>query len=151
MARKPTGAVLSTPSVPRKSRSPSALTTPLAQVDLQRGRDRLQRHARAGDQRFQQHVARAELRARAAGGRMQARDRQRAAGLDLAGDVLVVERALRLQRDDGGRRARRGTDPSAAPEARAVAVDSMMLFPESTTKARPPRGRARVAGMFARC
>ena len=33
---------------------------------------------------------------------MQTGDRERAAGLDLAGDVLVVERSLRLQGDDRG-------------------------------------------------
>ena len=38
----------------------------------------------------------------AAGRRMQARDGERAPGLDLAGDVLVVERALGLQRDHRG-------------------------------------------------
>ena len=64
-----------------------------------RGRDRFQRDARAGDQRLQQHVARAQFEARAAGRRMQARDRERAAGLDLAGDIGVVERAVRLERD----------------------------------------------------
>ena len=141
MARKPTGAVLSTPSVPRKSRSPSALHDALAQLDLQRGRDRFQRHAGAGDQRLQQHVARAELGARAAGRRVQAGDRERAARLDLAGDVLVVEFSLRLQRHD--RRIGLGAvlDPSAAPEARAELGDSMMLFLNS-----PPKpGRLAVA------
>ena len=102
MSLKPTGAVLSTPSVPRKSRSPSAFTAPLRRSDFKRGRDGFQRHAGAGDERLEQHVARAQLRADAAGSGMQARDRERAAGLDLAGDVLVIELALRLQGDDGG-------------------------------------------------
>ena len=62
----------------------------------ERGRDRLERHAGTGDQRLQQHVAGAKLHARTAGGRMQARDGERAAGLDLAGDVGVVDRALGL-------------------------------------------------------
>ena len=67
-----------------------------------RGRDRLQRDAGAGDQRLEQHVAGTQLEPRAAGRRMQARDRERAAGLDLAGDVGIVERALGLQGDQGG-------------------------------------------------
>ena len=62
----------------------------------------LMRHAGAGDQRLEQHVAGAQLEPGAAGRRMQARDRERAAGLDLAGDVRVVERALGLERDEGG-------------------------------------------------
>ena len=35
---------------------------------------------------------------------MQTRNRKRAAGLDLTGDVGVVERALRLERDEAGLR-----------------------------------------------
>ena len=104
MARKPTGADLSTPRVPRKSRSPSARHDPLPQLDLQRRCDGLQGHPRAGDEGFEEHVAGAELGARAAARRMQAGNRERAAGLDLAGDALVVQRALRLEGDDGGLR-----------------------------------------------
>ena len=70
--------------------------------NVERGRDRLERHAGAGDQRLEQHVAGAQLQPGAAGRRMQAGDRERAAGLDLAGDVRVVERALGLERDEGG-------------------------------------------------
>ena len=75
---------------------------PDAQRNIERGRHRLQRDAGAGDQRLQQHVARAQLEPGAAGRRMQAGGGERAAGLDLAGDIGVVERALRLQGDDRG-------------------------------------------------
>ena len=123
----------------------------VAQIDLKRRRDRLQRHAGAGDERLEQHVAGAQFRARAAARRMQAGDRERAAGLDLAGDVLVVEGALRPQGDD--RRFGLGAVLvlQRRLKARAIRVDSMMLFLDFTTRARPPRGRARVAAMFARC
>ena len=67
-----------------------------------RGGDRLERDAGAGDQRLEQHVAGTELEPRAAGGGMQARDRERPPGLHLAGDVGIVERALGLQGDVGG-------------------------------------------------
>ena len=67
-----------------------------------RGRDGLERDAGAGDQRLEQHVAGTQLQPGAAGGGMQARDRERAPGLHLAGDVGVVERALGLQGDVGG-------------------------------------------------
>ena len=69
------------------------------ELELQRGRHGLQRHAGAGDQRFEQHVAGAKLHSRAAGRRMQAGDRDGASGLDLAGDRLVVDRAARAERD----------------------------------------------------
>src|SRR5581483_3230415 len=71
-----------------------------AQWNVDRGRDRLQRDAGARYERLQQHVAGAQFEARAAGGGMQAGDRKRAAGLDLAGDIGVVERALGLERDE---------------------------------------------------
>ena len=102
ISAKPTGASLSTPSVPRKSRSPSAVTSPLLQRHLDGGRHRFQGHAGAGDQGFQQHVAGAEFESGAAGRRVQAGHRQRAAGLDLAGDAFVVDRALGFQRDHRG-------------------------------------------------
>jgi len=73
-----------------------------AQRNVDRGRDRLERDAGARHQRFEQHVAGAQFEAGAAGCRMQPGDRQRAAGLDLAGDVRVVERALGLKRDESG-------------------------------------------------
>ena len=59
-----------------------------------RGGDRFERDAGAGHQGFEQHVARAQFHSRAAGGRMQAGDRERPAGLDLAGDVGVVDARL---------------------------------------------------------
>src|SRR5262249_10307536 len=58
--------------------------------DVEGGRDRLERHARAGDQRLQQHVAGTKLEPGAAGGGMQARDRERAPRLHLAGDVSII-------------------------------------------------------------
>ena len=64
----------------------------------ERGGDRAQRHAGAGDERLEQHVARAQQRAVAAGGGVQAGLGERAAGLDRAGDALA-ERAARPQRD----------------------------------------------------
>src|SRR5262245_6440577 len=72
--------------------------------NVERGRDRLERHAGAGDQGLQQHVAGTKFKPRAASGGMQARDRERAGGLHLAGDVGIVERALSLQGDVGGLR-----------------------------------------------
>src|SRR5262249_51596336 len=68
---------------------------------VERGGDCLERHAGAGDQRLEQHIAGTELEPGAAGRRMQARDRERAPGLHLAGDVRVIERAFGLQGDDG--------------------------------------------------
>ena len=100
IARKPTGASLATPSVPRKSRSPSALTVPLRTSMPERRRDRRQGHAGAGGQRLQQHVARAGLQAGAAAGRMQPGLDQRAAGLDPAGQAVLADLALGAQRDD---------------------------------------------------
>src|SRR5215471_15283071 len=70
--------------------------------DVERGRHRLERHAGAGDQRLEQHVAGAEFEPGTAGGGMQARDRERASGVQLASDVSVIERALGLQGDVGG-------------------------------------------------
>src|SRR5262249_5128974 len=52
-------------------------------------------------QRLEQHVAGTKFEPGAAGGGMQARDRERAPGLDLAGDVSIIERALGLQGDVG--------------------------------------------------
>src|SRR5262249_49861112 len=70
--------------------------------DIERGCHRLERHPSTGNQRLEQHVARAQLHPGTAGGRVQSRDRQRAPGLDLAGDVAVVERPLGVERDVGG-------------------------------------------------
>ena len=64
------------------------MTLPVFSGHFDGGGDRLQRDAGAGDQGFQQHVAGAQLEAGAAGGGMEAGDRQRAAGLDLAGDAF---------------------------------------------------------------
>ena len=58
-------------------------------------------HPGAADERFEQHVAGAQFEPRAAGGGMKPGDRQRPAGLDLAGDAFIVDRALGFQRDDG--------------------------------------------------
>src|SRR4051795_7299674 len=58
------------------------------QRHLDSGRDRFQRDAGAGDQRLEQHVARAELEAGAAGCGMQAGHCDGAAGLDLADDAF---------------------------------------------------------------
>src|SRR5215472_5881523 len=72
--------------------------------NVEGGRDRLERHAGAGDQCLQQHVAGTKLEPGAAGGGMQARDRERAGGLHLAGNVSIIERALGLQGDISGLR-----------------------------------------------
>ena len=69
--------------------------------NVERGRDRLERHAGAGDQRLEQHVAGAQFKSGAAGGGVQARDRERAPGLHFAGDLRIIERALGLQGDEG--------------------------------------------------
>ena len=74
----------------------------LFQRHLDCGRHRFQGHAGAGDQRFQQHVARTKFKPGAAGRRMQAGHRQRASGLDLAGDAFLVDRAFGFQGNDGG-------------------------------------------------
>src|SRR5215212_3196913 len=110
--------------------------------DVERGRYRLQRHARAGYQRLEQHVAGAKLHARAAGCRMQARHRQRAPGLDLAGDLAVVERALRFERDHRGagiafvaildrrlHRAQCGCVHSSSPYAAGVSTTRPTILP----------------------
>ena len=70
-------------------------------VDADRGRDGAQRHARAGRQRLEQHVAGAELGAVAAGGGVEAGFGERAAGVDGAADALA-EVAARLEGHDGG-------------------------------------------------
>ncbi len=44
--------ILGDPSLPRKSRSPSADTMPDLKRNIDRGGDGLQRHARTGDRRF---------------------------------------------------------------------------------------------------
>src|ERR1700687_4132259 len=72
--------------------------------NIDRGRDRFERDAGAGDQSFQTHVARAQFEAGAGGGGSQAGDRKRAAGLNLAGDVGVVERTFGFERDQAGLR-----------------------------------------------
>src|SRR5215831_12337913 len=64
----------------------------------------LERDVERGRERLQQHVAGTKFEPRAAGGGMQARDRERAPGLHLAGDVGIVEHALGLQGDVGGLR-----------------------------------------------
>src|SRR5262252_107101 len=69
--------------------------------NVERGRDRLEGDAGAGDQRLEQHVAGAQLEPGAAGRGMQACDRKRAPGLYFAGDMRVIERALGLQGDEG--------------------------------------------------
>src|SRR5258706_6636988 len=74
------------------------------QRHLDRGPYRLQGHAGTGDQRFQQHVAGAQFKSGTAAGGMQAGDRQGAAGLDLAGDGFVLDRAPGFKRDDRGLR-----------------------------------------------
>jgi hypothetical protein len=69
-----------------------------AHLEASVDRDRAQRHARARDERLQEHVARARERAVAAARRMEARLDERAAGLDLAGDALAAELAVGPQR-----------------------------------------------------
>ena len=55
---------MATPSVPRKSRSPSAVRRASAQLDAERRCDRRERHAGARHERLQEHVARARQRIR---------------------------------------------------------------------------------------
>ena len=99
ISRKPTGASFATPSVPRKSRSPSAVSFASLKAMPRAVATALSVTPGAGDQRFEQHVARAGLQPAAAGGGMQARFDQRLAGVDAAGDALA-DSALRAQRDD---------------------------------------------------
>jgi hypothetical protein len=61
--------------------------------DLQRGRDRLERHPGARCQRFQEHVARAKQRPVAAGGRMEPRGGKCLPGAHGAADALPKRRA----------------------------------------------------------
>ena len=72
-------------------------------VELHRGGDRAERDAGAGDERLEQHVSGAGERAGAAGGGVEAGFDERAAGLDLARDLLGVELSVGAQRDEGGR------------------------------------------------
>jgi hypothetical protein len=96
MSVKPTGASRATPSVPRKSRSPSAA----AQRDADRRRDCFQRHACACDQRLQQHVARAQLRSASPCRRMESSYAQRPPRFDLAGDRRRIESSAGTQGHD---------------------------------------------------
>jgi len=68
-------------------------------LEIKRGRDRSQGHAGAGDQRLEEHVARAGEGAVAAGSRVKTGLDDRAPRIDGAGDLLVAERAPRAQRD----------------------------------------------------
>ena len=96
MSRKPTGASRSTPSVPRKSSRPRPGRDPRDRDPERRG-DGAERHARAGDERLEQHVAGArQLPCRPS--RVQAGVRDRPAGLDGARDA-VAERPGGPERD----------------------------------------------------
>lgn len=68
--------------------------------DLERRRHGSQRHPGARDERLKQHVAGAGKRPRPSCRRMQARSYQGAAGLHRAGDLLIIQRSLRVQRDE---------------------------------------------------
>ena len=70
--------------------------------DLERRRDRAQRHARARGERLQQHVAGARQLARAAGGRVEAGVDEGAAGVDAARDAALAEGALGAEDDHRG-------------------------------------------------
>ena len=73
-------------------------------VELHRGGHRAERDAGAGDERLEQHVARARERAGSPGGGVEPGLDERAAGVDLAGDLLLVELAVGSERDQRGRR-----------------------------------------------
>src|SRR5471032_487534 len=93
---KPTGASLATPSVPRKSKSPSAKTAPDFSGMSSAVATAL---SVTPAQRFKQHVARAQFKPRPAGARMKPRNRERTAGLEFAGDIRGVECAPGLERN----------------------------------------------------
>ena len=82
-----------------------------AHSDAHRRRDRFQRHAGAGDQRLEQHVAGAQLRAASSGRGMKPGDRKRPSGLDLAGDRGGIERAASPSASPVPPSGRRGSDP----------------------------------------
>ena len=88
------------------------------QRHIKRRRHRLKGDAGTGDQRFQQHISRTQFEPRAAGSGMEAGDRQGPPGLDLAGNVRSVERALRLERHEG--RLRRALVTEVVPLVRTV-------------------------------
>src|SRR5579884_1488698 len=69
-------------------------------VELHRGGDRAEGHAGAGDERFEEHVAGAGERARAPGRGMEPGLDERAAGLDPARDLLLVELPVGPERDE---------------------------------------------------
>ncbi len=122
IAEKPTGASRSTASVPRKSRSPSARTRARPHLDPQRGRDRAQRHPGAGDQRLEQHVARAELacrrRRRPGAGRP-----RRSPGRSCTEQETPSPSSPSAARViDGGVRVLARSAPSAAPGSPAAAL-----------------------------
>ena len=116
--RNPTGASLVTASVPRKSRSPSASDASAPHVDPERRRDGAKRHPGAGNERLEEHVARAEAHPVAA-----------VAGWSPASCIArpVCDRARDPRAERPGRRsvtsglaAPRGSAPSAAPGAPAA-------------------------------
>ena len=96
MSRKPTGALLVDAERAAEIEVALGAAPCRRERNFERGRDRLQGDAGAGDQRLEQHVARAEAAAVAAGRRVQPGLDHRPAGLDLAGDALAAELALGL-------------------------------------------------------
>ena len=94
MAEKPTGASLATPSVPRKSRSPSAVTSPerrVTPIDVATAFSVTPAQATSASSSMSPEQSSAP---RSSGRRMQPRDGERPSGLDLAGDGGGIERAF---------------------------------------------------------
>lgn len=102
IARKPTGASRSTPSVPRKSRF-SLGSYRSQHRDAAVCRNRPQRHPGAGNEGLQEHVAGASRKAVASAGGMEAGLHEGATGLHRAGDLVLGQISGGAQGDQRGR------------------------------------------------
>ena len=91
IARKPTGRLLAHAQRPAEVQVAFGMHVAAPHGDRQRGRHGAKGHAGTGDQRLQQQIARARQQPGAAGGGVQARLDQGAAGVDVTAHRRVVE------------------------------------------------------------
>ena len=109
-----------------------------AQVDLERGRHRLERHPGAGDERFEQHVAGTQLRTAATRRRMQAGNGHGAGRVDLAGDPFGIDGTLRFERDQ----CRLGILAIAALQGRLKRAQALRIHNSGPFRSGPATKRA---------